>query len=359
MQSAEVGPPSEDAVDRILLHELDACGWLGDASAVAVDEVTGALSTGLVARGGAGTVTRCHDSLIAERAVTARLSRSGAVGSAGLLGPETFLGAELVLLRLPKSLAALDELAEAIAHQAAPTVRVLAGGRIKHLTRGMNDVLARHFGQVSASLGRQKCRVLRAIEPIRDAPSTQPVTRRHDDLGLTVCAYGGAFAGSSVDLGSRFLISFVDRLARGARTIVDLGCGTGVLSVAAARARPDSQVIAIDESWAAVRSARALPRSTVWPTGSPSSSRTGCRVSPTARWSLVLCNPPFHRGTARESATAFAMIDGAARVLVPGGELWTVFNSHLPYLPALRRAVGRTTVVGQNPRFTVTRSVRR
>ena len=36
-----------------------------------------------------------------------------------------------------------------------------------------------------------------------------------------------------------------------------------------------------------------------------------------------------------------------------------VFNSHLPYLPALRRVVGRTTVAGQNPRFTVTRSMRR
>ena len=43
----------------------------------------------------------------------------------------------------------------------------------------------------------------------------------------------------------------------------------------------------------------------------------------------------------------------------PSGELWMVFNSHLPYLPALRRVVGRTTVAGQNPRFTVTRSVRR
>jgi 16S rRNA (guanine1207-N2)-methyltransferase len=51
------------------------------------------------------------------------------------------------------------------------------------------------------------------------------------------------------------------------------------------------------------------------------------------------------------------MIGEAARTLVPGGELWTVYNSHLPYLRALRRLVGRTTVAGQNPRYTVTRSV--
>ena len=265
----------------------------------------------------AAAVTRCHDSLITERAVTARLTGLGLEVPAGHLGPETFRDAELVLLRLPKSLAALDEVAEAIARQAAPTVRVLAGGRIKHLTRGMNDVLARHFGQVSASLGRQKCRVLRASEPIRDAPSTQPATRRHDDLGVTVCAYGGAFAGSSIDLGSRFLISFVDRLAPGAGTIVDLGCGTGVLSVAAARARPDTHVLAIDESWAAVRSARATAAANALAGRITVEQSDGLQGVADGSVSLVLCNPPFHRGTARESATAFEMIDDAARALVP------------------------------------------
>ena len=298
--------------------------------------------------------------LTAERAVTERLTTLNLEVSAVPLGPETFRDAELVLIRLPKSLAALDEVAEAVARQAASTVRVLAGGRIKHLTRGMNDVLARHFGQVGASLGRQKSRVLRASEPIRDGPSTQPARQRHDDLGgVTVCAYGGAFAGSSIDLGSRFLISFVDRLSPGPGTIVDLGCGTGVLAVVASRAWPDAQVLAIDESWAAVRSARATAEVNGLAGRITVEQSDGLRGVADGSVSLVLCNPPFHRGTARESGTAFDMIDDAARTLVPGGELWMVFNSHLPYLPALRRAVGRTTVAGQNPRFTVTRSVRR
>ncbi len=360
MQSAEAELPGEDAVDRILLHELDASGWLGDRYAVAVDDVTGALSTGLAARGDGGTVTRCHDSLIAERAVTARLTRSGLEVPAGHLGPETFRDAELVLLRLPKSLAALDELAEAIARQAAPTVRVLAGGRIKHLTRGMNDVLARHFGQVSASLGRQKCRVLRASEPIRDAPSTQPATRRHDDLGADRLRVRRGVR-RQLDRSRQSLPASASstgwRPARG--TIVDLGCGTGVLSVAAARALPDTQVLAIDESWAAVRSARATAAANALADRITVEQSDGLQGVADGSVSLVLCNPPFHRGTARESATAFAMIDEAARALAPGGELWMVFNSHLPYLPALRRVVGRTTVAGQNPRFTVTRSVRR
>jgi 16S rRNA (guanine1207-N2)-methyltransferase len=73
---------------------------------------------------------------------------------------------------------------------------------------------------------------------------------------------------------------------------------------------------------------------------------------------LVLCNPPFHRGNSRDSAVAFEMLADAARALRLGGELWTVYNSHLPYLRTLRRLVGSTSVVGQNTGFTVTRSVR-
>jgi 16S rRNA (guanine1207-N2)-methyltransferase len=183
--------------------------------------------------------------------------------------------------------------------------------------------------------------------------------RRHDDLGLTVCAYGGAFAGSAIDLGSRFLLGFVDRFPPAARRVVDLGCGTGVLSVAAARALPDSRVLAIDESWAAVRSARATAAANALASRIAVEQSDALQGVTDGSVELVLCNAPFHRGTARESATAFKMIDGAARALAPGGELWMVFNSHLPYLPALRRVVGRTAVAGRNPRFTVTRSVRR
>ena len=71
-----------------------------------------------------------------------------------------------------------------------------------------------------------------------------------------------------------------------------------------------------------------------------------------------MCNPPFHRGTALDRTTTPHLFAQASTALRPGGELWTVWNSHLPYLPMLRARVGSTSVVTQNPRFTVTRSRR-
>jgi 16S rRNA (guanine1207-N2)-methyltransferase len=80
---------------------------------------------------------------------------------------------------------------------------------------------------------------------------------------------------------------------------------------------------------------------------------------PEAAVDLVVCNPPFHLGAAVVTAAADRLFAGAARVLRPGGELWTVYNSALHYRPVLQRMVGPTRVAGRTPKFTVTVSARR
>ena len=76
------------------------------------------------------------------------------------LGKELLAGADLVLLQLPKTLAELDHIAGAVARYAAPGAVLLAGGRVKHMSLGMNAVLERHFATVQPQLARQKSRVI-------------------------------------------------------------------------------------------------------------------------------------------------------------------------------------------------------
>ena len=74
---------------------------------------------------------------------------------------------------------------------------------------------------------------------------------------------------------------------------------------------------------------------------------------------LVVCNPPFHVGAAVVPTVADRLFAAAGRVLRPGGEFWTVYNSALRYKPTLTRLVGPTRVAHQTPKFTVTASTRR
>lgn len=272
-------------------------------------------------------------------------------------------GTTLVLLRLPKSLGMLEDYAQRVAAFTASEVRFLAGGREKHLSRGMNEALGRSFGTVRASLGRQKSRVLHAAGPI---PGDLSWPRTTSVDGLTLVSHAGAFAAGKLDGGTRLLLqSLLPRpLPRstpaddgghpvGPARAVDLGCGTGIL--ATWLAQQGYHVLAVDVSRAACASAR------------DTAAANGVRIEvhradrldvPPSSIDLVVCNPPFHRGTAKDSTPGFDLIRSAIPGLRPGGELITVFNSHLPYLPFLTGQVGPTRVAARDRHYTVARSRR-
>ncbi|MFB7889028.1 class I SAM-dependent methyltransferase [Cellulosimicrobium cellulans] len=397
LRTDHTGPDREDApvavdpVDRLLLDLLldEAAPRLagaGPEAVAVVDDRYGALTLGAAlltatastedgpaSRDRPAARVRVHqDACTAEAALDANAAALGLAGAYARhgLGTGLLAGTRAVLLRLPRSLAALRDVAEHVAREADPGVVLLAGGRVKHMTRAMNDVLGESFADVRASLARGKSRVLVASSP-RPARGgfTYPVTADLPDVGLRVAAFGAAFAGAGLDLGTRFLLEQLGAAGpdgpapggsgAGPLDVVDLGCGTGLLATWAARRWPEAKVVATDRSDAAVRSAALTARE----------NEVGDRVRTVrddagatladASADVVLLNPPFHDGAALRTDAAHRMFATAGRVLRPGGELWCVWNSHLRYRPALERAVGPTTQVARGPRFTVTRSTRR
>jgi 16S rRNA (guanine1207-N2)-methyltransferase len=349
-----------DATDRLLLDEgAAALALCGPGEVAVVEDTHGALTLGAVALHGARDVRVAQDLLVGERALARNAERTGLTGtyrSAPLA--EVATSAKVVLVQAPKALDALREIAEQVAAVAAPDVTVLVGGRVKHMTRAMNDVLGDSFTDVSATLARQKSRVLVARGP-RPGTTSFPRCQQHPDLGLTVCAHGAAFAGTRIDIGTRALLGRLDAMAPGAATALDLGCGTGVLAAALASARPALRVLAADQSAAAVASTRATAAANGLEDRLQVIRDDAAETVPAGGVDLVVCNPPFHVGAAVVTTAADRLFAAAGRVLRPGGELWTVYNSALRYKPTLTRLVGPTRVAEQTPKFTVTVSTRR
>ena len=340
-----------DASDRLILDE--AAHSLPGARVVVLGDHYGALTIG-GARLGARDIRVFQDSLIGELAL-ANNADNAVVYRSLPLAPELLEGATVVLLQLPRGLAELDEWAGLIAAHADSGVEVYAGGRIKHISVAMNEVLLRHFGRLDVSLARQKSRVLAAREP-QSSVAEYPVKQFNSELDLWVCAHGAAFAGAKLDIGTRFLLSVLGDAVPDADTIIDLGCGTGILAASLARSRPGAAVIATDVSWAAVASARATMDANGLDVAVVRD--VGLSTQPDASVDLVVLNPPFHVGATVHTGLADRLFADAARVLRAGGELWTVYNSHLGYRPALRRIVGDTREVARNAKFTVTASRR-
>jgi 16S rRNA (guanine1207-N2)-methyltransferase len=351
-----------DASDRLILDEAAAdIVAAADGGVAVIGDHYGALTLGAIALHGASAVRVHQDPLSGELALAANAAAAGlAEGYTGhALGVELLVGARVVLMQMPRSLAELDEIADAIARYAEPDVVVYTGGRVKHMTITMNEVLSRYFADVRATLGRQKSRVLVARRPLSsaiDSPLRYPMREFHDDLGLWVSAHGAAFAGTKVDIGTRFLLGFLDEMKPDAATAIDLGCGTGILAASLARARPELAVLASDESAAAVLSARETARANEVRVRVVRDDGLASQESASA--DLIVLNPPFHVGSTVHAGIALKLFAEAARVLAPGGELWTVSNSHLSYRSSLTRAIGRTRQVARNDKFTVTVSTR-
>ena len=231
-----------DATDSLLLDT--ASDLLAPDSTVAViGDNYGALTLGLLA-GGAGPVpaeVRVHQDLVTgERALRNNAAALGVPGGFAQLplGPDLLAGADLVLLQLPRTLAELEEISDAVARHAPAGAVLLAGGRVKHMSLGMNAVLEKYFGTVQPQLARQKSRLIIAsnLLPAEGTPPF-PVTEHNADLDLDICAHGAVFAGTRLDIGTRFLLTFLPEIPFAGRA-VDLGCGTGILAAMYARRHP-------------------------------------------------------------------------------------------------------------------------
>jgi 16S rRNA (guanine1207-N2)-methyltransferase len=346
-----------DATDRLLLDTATELASIEPGRLVVVGDRYGALTLGAADRHGCADIRVHQDQLPGELALAGNAARFGLTDRHRSLPltAELFAGAELVLVQAPNSLDALREIVELVSQAAASNVRLYLGGRVKHLTLAMNQLLALGFEQVQPGLARQKSRLIAASrlrpEPV---PVSFPRQAWHAEFGLRVCAHGAAFAGSRIDLGTRRLLGLLSRMSPDAIDAIDLGCGTGVLAAALAGSRPNLRVLASDSSAAAVASARATAAANGLADRIAVRRDHALSTVPAASADLIVCNPPFHLGTTVHERAADVLFRAAGRVLRPGGQLWTVANAHLDYRAALRRRVGPTKVVHRDPKFTVT-----
>ncbi|MDX2025020.1 class I SAM-dependent methyltransferase [Microcella sp.] len=342
-----------DAADRYLLDTAAPLAHTA-STVVVVDDTHGALTLGALTLG-AQSVRVHQDSLVAQHALEA---------NAGSLAPrieqhplESVMptDAPLALLRLPRSLDRLDAVARHLAAHAHSDVVLIAGNMLKHMTPTQNEVLRASFERVDVSLARGKARLLTARGPRRVAPA-EPARGFDPDHELHIVALPGVFAGASLDIGTRALLDAAQQLPAFS-TAIDLACGSGVLAAFLARHSPGARVIASDVSAVAVQSAALTAEANG--VRVETLHDNGLSQQPDASADLIMLNPPFHVGAAVHTGIALQLFADAARVLRPGGELWTVWNSHLAYGPALERAVGPTRQVARTPKFTVTASRRR
>jgi 16S rRNA (guanine1207-N2)-methyltransferase len=167
----------------------------------------------------------------------------------------------------------------------------------------------------------------------------------------------GVFSWDRLDAGSRALLETME-ISRG-DSILELGCGYGVVGLAAARLSGSGPALLLDVDADAIRAATLSARANGLADRVEVMASDGAAAVGERKFDVVLTNPPFHLEKGTNLAIPAQFIRDAARVLAPGGRLYLVANRTLPYERWLADAFGSFETARDGREFKVLKAVAR
>ncbi|UOB23405.1 class I SAM-dependent methyltransferase [Pseudomonas orientalis] len=342
-----------DAADEYLLSHLADQQPPAATRVLVLNDSFGALAASLA---GQVQVTSSGDSFLAAQGLEKNLVRNGKAFDAVPFVPASQVPVgpfDRVLLRIPKSLALLEEQLIRLQGRLAPGAEVIAAAMIKHLPRAAGELLERHIGPMHATLAVKKARLLIATVADRAAAvSPYPTRYTLDTPAIELLNHANVFCREGLDIGTRAFLPHLPNNLGGAR-VADLGCGNGVLAIASALQNPDAQYTLVDESFMAVQSATENWRAALGEREVIVRADDGLAGQQAQSLDVVLCNPPFHQQQVVGDFLAWRMFQQARETLVVGGALYIVGNRHLGYHSKLARLFRGVEQVAATPKFVI------
>ena len=300
-------------------------------------------------------------------------------------------GADVVLVKIPKSNAMLDYQL----HQLRDILRadsiVIAAGMTRHIHNSTMDAFANIIGPTRSTLAKKKARLIiskpdmsmevgdcdfpvayevdmelpdnaagDAADATRDAAggTTGDTSKQAGSRTIALTNHAGVFSAAKLDLGTQLFLQHMVSDPR-YRTIVDLGCGNGLLGIHAAILNAQARIVFTDESYMAVESAMANFMAQFGDSRDAEFMQTDClKGVGDETVDLVLCNPPFHQNNIITDSIAWRMFSASRDALRQGGELWVVGNRHLAYHAKLKHLFGNCTTVASDKRFSLVKATR-
>ena len=347
-----------DAADEYLLSHLHEQGLTADTRVLIHNDSFGALACALARH---CQVVSSGDSHLAHLALEKNLLRNElpSTGVTFVPASEPLDGPfDRVLIRVPKTLALLEEQLIRLHGQLAPGAQIVAAAMIKHLPRAAGDLLEKYLGPVQASLAVKKARLLFATPMDKPTPTSPYPTRyRLDEPALVLVNHANLFCREGLDIGTRAFLPHLPR-DQGELRVADLGCGNGVLGIVYALHNPQAHLTLVDESYMAVQSARENWQAALGERPVDIRAGDGLAEQPADSLDVVLCNPPFHQQQVVGDFLAWRMFQQAKAALSQGGELWIVGNRHLGYHVKLKRLFGKVEQVAATPKFVILRAIK-
>lgn len=270
---------------------------------------------------------------------------------------------QVVLIKIPKTLSLLEHQLITLKHSINQNSTVIVAGMVKYIEKSHFRLLEKYLGTTTTSYARKKARLLfPALEKltIDTGKSPFPIKYLHPELGIDLSNHANVFSKNRLDIGSRFMIEHLRELPE-SETIIDLGCGNGILGITAKIIQQlnfsmQSTVHFSDESYMAVDSAKTNCDSAFYKEPKLMANNffhiSDCLSQVDInKVDLIVCNPPFHQNNTVSEHLAMAMFRQSQKKINQGGELWIVANRHLSYEKVLKKLFFHVRILASNSKF--------
>ncbi|EKB8981559.1 23S rRNA (guanine(1835)-N(2))-methyltransferase RlmG [Salmonella enterica] len=345
-----------EAADEYLLQQLDETEIRGPV--LILNDTFGALSCALAEH----SPYSIGDSYLSELGTRENLRHNGIAESS-----VTFLDSTadypqapgVVLIKVPKTLALLEQQLRALRKVVTAQTRIIAGAKARDIHTSTLELFEKVLGPTTTTLAWKKARLINCTfshPQLANAPQT--LSWKLEDTGWTIHNHANVFSRTGSDIGARFFMQHLPENLDG--EIVDLGCGNGVIGLSLLAKNPQANVVFVDESPMAVDSSRLnvetnLPEAFERCEFMINNALSG--VEP-FRFNAVFCNPPFHQKHALTDNIAWEMFHHARRCLKINGELYIVANRHLDYFHKLKKIFGNCATIATNNKFVILKAVK-
>lgn len=172
-----------------------------------------------------------------------------------------------------------------------------------------------------------------------------------DNHDIEVKSLPGVFSQKGLDAGSELLLNaLLERQDIVKGQVLDVGCGSGILSTVIGKLNPDVDLTLSDVSSAALASSNATLAANQLK-GTVVASDVFSNL--TDKYHLIISNPPFHDGKETSYTAVNTLIKEAKKHLKLNGYLCIVANSFLPYQAILDETLKSVELIAQTTKFKV------
>jgi 16S rRNA G1207 methylase RsmC len=363
-----------DSADEYVINYLKDRALINvNAKVLIFNDAFGALTTSFCHSSNENPTVFCvNDSFISQQGIQQNIEQNSLHDDKiSLLGSLDELpnAIDIVLYKIPKSKSLLIEQLIQIKDSVHENSIFIAADRAKEIHSSTLKIFEKYLGTTKTSLAVKKARLVFCQLDNKQLhkspyPTVWPLTHKvfgdYPQRQFDISNHANVYAREKLDIGARYFMANLPDVSANT-SVIDLGCGNGVIGLSILANQPQANVQFIDESIMAIASASTnvknnLPEVLERCKFTLNDALTNIESNSV---DLILCNPPFHQNTATTDHIAWQMFKDSHRALKKGGELRIIGNQKLAYHIKLKRLFGNETLIASNDKFVTQSAIKR